>query len=169
MDEQTRNKIIAEESAKFLDPSFSQLDLSAFPDLNHPAPEEFAAEDKNGLNRVVVSGSNQLKALAENPDQEALEQIAQETGDARLIERLTDEHENTEAKAFMAANPNYYRDDYNYETIRQYLDDRDLEFNRQNLTTAYKSLSRAGKLEVDPDTPRPLWRCRPGWRWHRTG
>src|SRR5580700_824881 len=156
MNDETRNRIIAEESAKFLDPSFSQLDLSAFPDLNHPASDEFAAEDKNGLNRVVVSGSNQLKALAQNPDHEALEQIAKETGDTRLIERLTDEHENTEARAFMAANPSYYRDDYNYETIRQYLDDRDLEFNRQNLASAYKALSRGGKLEVDPDTPRPL-------------
>ena len=143
MTPETRNKIIAEESAKFLDPSFSQLDLSAFPDLNHPTPEEFAAEDKNGLNRVVVSGSNQLKALAQNPDREALEQIARETGDAGLIERLTDEHENSEAKAFMAANPTYYRDDSNYETIREYLDDHDLEFNRENLATAYRALSRA--------------------------
>ncbi len=156
MTPEARNKIIAEETAKFLDPSFAQLDLSAFPDLNHPAPEEFAAEDKNGLNRVVVSGSNLLKALADNPDREALEQIAKETGDAGLIERLTDEHENTEAKAFMADNRSYHRTDYNYETIREYLDDRGLAFNRENLTIAFKALSRAGKLQVDPDTPRPL-------------
>jgi hypothetical protein len=153
---QERTRIIGEESAKFLDPSFAQLDLSAFPDLSHPAPEEFATEDRHGLNRVIVSGSNHLKALAENPDREALEQIARETGDAGLIERLQDERENPEAKAFMAAHPSYYRHDDNYDTIREYLEERGLAFNRQNLAAAYKVLSRTGKLQVDPDTPRPL-------------
>jgi hypothetical protein len=156
MNQEKRTRIIAEESTKFLDPSFAQLDLSAFPDLNHPTPEEFATEDNNGLNRVIVSGSNQLKALAENPDREALEQIARETGDTELIERVQDDRENAEAKAFMAAHPSYYRDNDNYETIREYLDERGLAFNRQNLAIAYRALSRTGKLQVDPDTPRPL-------------
>jgi hypothetical protein len=156
MNQETRSKIIAEETAKFLDPSFAHLDLTAFPDLNNPVAEEFAAEDRHGLNRVVVSGINQLRALAENPDREALEQIARETGDPGLIERVQDDRENAEAKAFMAAHPSYYRDNDNYETIREYLDERDLAFNRQNLAIAYKALSRTGKLEVDPDTPRPL-------------
>src|ERR1700730_3065758 len=155
MDQRTRIRIIAEETAKFLNPGFAQLDLSAFPDLNNPPPDEFAAEDTNGLNRVVVSGSNQLKALAENPDREALEQIARETGDSGLIERLQDERENAEAKAFMVANPSYYRDDANYDAIREYLEQHDLPFVRENLAIAYKALSRTGKLEVDPDTPRP--------------
>lgn len=153
---QERTRIIAEETAKFLDPSFSQLDLSAFPDLSHPAPEEFATEDRHGLNRVVVSGSNQLRALAENPDRETLEQIARETGDPGLIERVQDERENTEAKAFVATHPSYYRHDDNYNVIREYVEERDLAFNRQNLAIAYKALSRTGKLQVDPDTPRPL-------------
>jgi hypothetical protein len=156
MNQETRTRIIAEETAKFLDPSFAQLDLSAFPDLNHPAPEEFATEDRHGLNRVVVSGSNQLKALAENPDREALEQIARETGDPELIERLQDDREDAEAKAFIATHPNYYRDDDNYTAIREYIDEHDLAFNRQNLAIAYKALSRTGGLEVDPATPRPL-------------
>jgi hypothetical protein len=156
MNHERRARIIAEETAKFLDPSFSQLDLSSFPDLNHPAHEEFATEDKNGLNRVVVSGSNNLKALAENPDREALEQIAKATGDPGLVARLEEDHEVAEAKAFMSANRSYYRTDENYETVRAYLDDRDLPFNRDNLTVAYKTLSRAGKLETNPDTPRPL-------------
>jgi hypothetical protein len=156
MNDETRSRIIAEESAKFLDPSFAQLDLTAFPDLNHPVSEEFAAEDKNGLNRVVVSGSNQLKALAENPDREALEQIAKETGDPGLVERLQDDREEAEAKAFMASHPGYFRDDNNYDVIREYIDERGLEFNRHNLAIAYKALSRTGELHVDPDTPRPL-------------
>jgi hypothetical protein len=156
MNHERRARIIAEETAKFLDPSFSQLDLSSFPDLNHPAQEEFATQDKNGLNRVVVSGSNNLKALAENPDREALEQIAKETGDPGLAARLQEDREIAEAKAFMATNRSYYRTDENYETVRAYLDDRDLPFNRDSLATAYKALSRAGKLESNPDSPRPL-------------
>jgi hypothetical protein len=156
LNQATRNRIIAEESAKFLDPSFAQLDLSSFPDLNHPAHEEFATEDKHGLNRVVVSGSNQLKALAENPDREALEQIASETGDPELVEQIQEEREVGEAKAFMAATPSYYRTDENYDAVRDYLEDRDLPFIRENLATAYKALSRAGTLELDPDTPRSL-------------
>jgi hypothetical protein len=156
MNQETRTRIIVEETAKFLDPSFAQLDLSAFPDLCHPAPEVFATEDRHGLNRVVVSGSNQLRALAENPDREALEQIARETGDAGLIERLQDEREDVEAKAFVSEHPSYYRTDANYDSVREYIDERGLAFNRQNLAAAYKVLSRTGKLQVDPDTPRPL-------------
>src|ERR1700736_3857477 len=129
MDQQTRTRIIAEETAKFLNPGFAQLDLSAFPDLNNPPPEEFAAEDKHGLNRVSVSGSNQLKALAENPDREALEQIARETGDPGLVERLVNKREDAEARAFMEAHPNYFRHDDNYDSIREYMDERGLAFN----------------------------------------
>jgi hypothetical protein len=156
MNQETRIRIIAEETEKFLDPSFSQLDLSGFPDLHHPAPEEFATEDRNGLNRVVVSGSNQLKALVENPDHELLEQLAKETGDPGLMERLKDDREEAEARAFVASNRSYYRSDQNYEAIREYVDERGLAFDRDNLATAYKALSRAGQLEVDPATPRPL-------------
>jgi hypothetical protein len=156
MNQETRSRIIAEETAKFLDPSFAQLDLSAFPDLSHPVAEEFAAEDRHGLNRVVVSGSNQLRALAENPDREALEQIARETSDAGLIERVQDEREDAEARAFIATHPSYHRTDANYDAVREYIDERGLAFNRDNLATAYKALSRTGRLEVNPDTPRPL-------------
>jgi hypothetical protein len=156
LNQETRNRIIAEESAKFLDPSFAQLDLSSFPDLNHPAQEEFVSEDKHGLNRVVVSGSNQLKALAENPDREALEQIAKETNDPGLVERLQEDREVAEAKAFMSATPSYYRTDENYDAIREYLEERDLPFVRENIATAHKALSCAGTLQAHPDIPRPL-------------
>lgn len=96
------------------------------------------------------------QALAENPDREALEQIARETGDPGLVERLQEEREVTEAKAFMAAQPSYYRNDDNYDMIREYIDERGLAFNRGNLAIAYKALSRVGTLQVDPATPRPL-------------
>jgi hypothetical protein len=90
------------------------------------------------------------------PNREALEQIAKETGDPGLIERLQDDRKEAEARAFVATHRSYYRSDQNYEAIREYVDEHGLTFNKDNLATAYKSLSRAGQLEVDPATPRPL-------------
>jgi hypothetical protein len=156
MNQETRAKIIQEESSRFLDSQFAGLDLSGSPDLANPIEDKFEPCDKDGLNNVVLSGTNLLKALAENPDREALEQIAKETGDPGLIERLQDDREVAEAKAFMAATPSYYRDDDNFDAIKDYLEERDLPFLRENLATAYKALSRAGTLQVNPDTPRPL-------------
>jgi hypothetical protein len=156
MNQETRARIIREESSRFLDSQFAGLDLSGSPDLANPIADKFEPCDRHGLNNVVLSGTNQLKDLAENPDREALEQIAKETGDPGLIERLLDDREVAEAKAFMAGHPSYYCDDDNYDTIRDYLEQRGLEFNRDNLALAYKALSRAGTLQVDPATPRPL-------------
>jgi hypothetical protein len=88
MNQETRAKIIQEESSRFLDSQFAGLDLSGSPDLANPIEDKFEPCDKDGLNNVVLSGTNLLKALAENPDREALEQIARETGDPGLVERL---------------------------------------------------------------------------------
>jgi hypothetical protein len=156
MNQETRARIIREESSRFLDSQFAGLDLSGSPDLANPIADKFEPCDRDGLNNVVLSGTNQLKALAENPDREALEQIAKETGDPKLIERLQDDREVAEAKAFMAATPSYYRTDENYDAIREYLEERDLPFVQENISTAYKALCRAGTLEVDPATPRPI-------------
>jgi hypothetical protein len=159
MNEEIRARIIRDESSKFLDSQFANLDLSGSPDYTNPADDKFEPCDRYGLSNVDVSGlpsTNLLKKFISQPDMETLARVAAETGDPELVERVQDERENAEAKAFMAANPTYYRDDYNYETIREYLDDRDLEFNRENLGSAYKALSRAGRLQVNPDTPRPL-------------
>jgi hypothetical protein len=159
MNQETRARIIQEESSRFLDSHFAGLDLSGSPDFANPITEKFEPCDRHVLSNVDVSGlpsTNHLKQFVNHPDMETLARVAGETGDQQLIERVNDERENTEAKAFMAAHPSYYRDDNNYETIREYLDEHDLGFNRQNLAIAYKALSRTGKLQVDPDTPRPL-------------
>jgi hypothetical protein len=39
MDQRTKERIVAEESARFIDSQFAQLDLSGSPDLNHPLVE----------------------------------------------------------------------------------------------------------------------------------
>jgi hypothetical protein len=159
MKQEARARIIQEESSRFLDGHFAGLDLSGSPDFANPITEKFEPCDRDGLSNVDVSGlpsTNHLKQFVNQPDMETLARVAQETGDQQLIERVKDERENTEAKAFVASHPSYYRDDDNYETIRGYLEERDLAFNRQNLAIAYKALSRTGKLQVDPDTARPL-------------
>jgi hypothetical protein len=156
MDEQTRQRIIADETSAFLDSQFAPLDLSGSPGLQKPATEEFAPEDKNGLNRVVLSGSNPLKALAQNPDAEALAQIARETGDTELAERLQDDREGTAAEEFVRTHQSYYPDDNNFEAMKSYLDDHRLEFTTENLHNAFVALTRAGDLQMRPGTAKSL-------------
>jgi hypothetical protein len=159
MNQQSRARIIQEESNRFLDSQFAGLDLSGSPDLANPIPDKFEPCDKDGLSNVDVSGlpsTNQLKQFLSQPDMDSLEQFAKETGDPRLVGRLQEDREVAEAKSFMAANPSYFRSDENYDTIRDYIEERGLGFNTENLAIAYKALSRAGKLQVNPDTPRLL-------------
>lgn len=51
LDQQTKKRIIAEETARFMDDNFGQLDLSGSPDLNKPATEVFDLQDRHGFNR----------------------------------------------------------------------------------------------------------------------
>ena len=105
MNQGTRTRIIQEESSRFLDSHFAGLDLSGSPDFANPITEKFEPCDRDGLSNVDVSGlpsTNHLKQFVNQPDMETLARVAQETGDQQLIERVQDERENTEAKAFMA-------------------------------------------------------------------
>ncbi len=42
MDQRNKERIVAEETSRFMDGSFGQLDLSGFPDLAHPQTETFS-------------------------------------------------------------------------------------------------------------------------------
>jgi hypothetical protein len=150
LSERDKARIAAQESAAFLDANFGQLDLSGSPDLRPLPNDKFEAADSHGLSNVVVSGSNKLKELADNPDSELLSRIAEETGDPELAEKITEERELGEARAFMASTPSYYRDDGNYAALRHYLDDRNLRFTAANLKIAFTALSRAGELVMRP-------------------
>jgi len=153
--EKERSRLVAEQTLAFVDEQFGQLDLSGSPDFNS-IPKEGFGTDKHGLNRVVESGANGLRALAENPDTATLERIAAETGDPQLIETLTDERELAEANRFMASHPSYHRDDSNYEAIREWLTDHNLTFIAENIATAFKALCRQGKMEMRPGTAKTL-------------
>lgn len=67
MNAQEKAKLIERETNTFLpDEQFGQLDLSGSPDFKQ-IPKEGFGTDKHGLNRVVESGANGLRALADNP------------------------------------------------------------------------------------------------------
>jgi len=77
LDQRIKERIIAEETARFMDGAFGQLDLSGSPDLIHPPTETFELQDRHGFNRLDESGLagiNQLKELLANPPREVVEE-----------------------------------------------------------------------------------------------
>jgi hypothetical protein len=156
LSEADKKRIIAQETAAFLSDGLGTLDLSGSPDLMPLVEDKFAASDSKGFNNVVQSQANQLKALAENPDQDTIARLAQETGDPDLAQHILDEREGAVAENFVAAHPSYYRSDWNYDRLRSYLDDKHQEFNAENLDAAFKFLTRTGQLEVKPGQARNL-------------
>jgi hypothetical protein len=156
LSEKDRSRLVAQETKAFLDDGFGQLDLSGCPSLQPLPNDQFESCDKKGFNNVVVSGSNPLKELANNPDPETIERIAQETGDPELKEKIAEEKEMQIATEFLRTHPSYYRCDENYDTLREYLAERQQAFTVDNLDAAFKTLSRAGQLEMKPGTPRHL-------------
>jgi hypothetical protein len=94
MDQKTKERIGAQETARFMDSQFGQLDLSGSPDLTHPLAETFELQDVHGFNRVdgaMLAGINQLKELLSNPPREAMEELAKETNNPELISELAHE------------------------------------------------------------------------------
>jgi hypothetical protein len=114
-----------------------------------------------------------IEELATDP--EVQRQVAHETGDPELLEDVERQAEEA-SREFMRRNPSYYRCLENWEKIVQTLafnalkwaedeaniDEAERElilrgfWTVENLTAAFKALSRAGALEVRPDQPRRL-------------
>jgi len=156
MNAQEKAKLIERETNAFLpDERFGGLDTSSSPDFNS-VPKEGFGTDRHGLNVVVESGSNQLRALADNPDEETIKRIADETGNADLAEHIKDQTEGAIAEEFVRTHRTYYICPENYTDIREWLDDRQLQFTLENLDLAFKTLTRAGQLETKPGTARAL-------------
>lgn len=170
LNDKDRQRIINEESAKFLEPGFGGLDLSSFPDLQKLPPEELPEHfDRSGLSRV-----NGLRDLIENPDQEALAQLAKE--DPQLAAQLQSDTATRVSQEFRRRHPEYIASEFNFDQILRFLlpkIGRDLRsFNDSeeavmvlmsaNLWTlpeiegAYQQLLRDGELEVPANQPRNL-------------
>jgi hypothetical protein len=173
-----KERLIAEETTRFMDDSFGQLDLSGSPDLDHPPAEhKFELQDEYGFNKVDqagLAGINQLRELLANPPREVVEELAKETGNPDLIANLAEDRAESVAKEFRRRNPGYMKSDANWRTIVQVLahnclDDDDLEVDEaqellisgghwtlSNLTAAFRALDRAGELEYPRNHARPL-------------
>jgi hypothetical protein len=177
LDQRIKERIAAEEAARFMDGNFGQLDLSGFPDLTHPPTETFELQDRHGFNRVDESGMagiNQLKALLANPPREVVEEIARETGNPELISELAQDRADDIARDFKRRNSDYLKSDFNWRCIVETMahnllaeDDLDSEeaqdllisdghWTLANLEAAYKALDRVGALEYPANHARPL-------------
>jgi hypothetical protein len=166
LDQETKQRIITEETSRFMDGKFGQLDLSGSPDLhNPPAEEKFELQDRYGFNRVDESGLagiNQLKELVSNPSRDVMEEIARETQNPELVSELANERAEAVAHEFRRLNPGYLKCDTNWRSIvdtmaHEFLGEDDLDVEEaqdrlisgghwtlQNLTAAYKELDRVG-------------------------
>jgi hypothetical protein len=178
LNQRTKEEIIAQETSRFMDGNFGQLDLSGSPDLNHPPPEDkFELQDRYGFNRVDesgLSGINQLKELLANPPRDVVEEIAKETQNPDLLSELAHERAENVAHEFRRRNPGYLKCDGNWRSIvetmsHNLLGEDDLEaedaqelliadgqWTLHNLTAAYKALDRVGALEYPVNHARPL-------------
>jgi hypothetical protein len=50
LDQRSKERMAAEEAARFMDGNFGQLDLSGSPDLTHSPTETFELQDRHGFN-----------------------------------------------------------------------------------------------------------------------
>ena len=80
----TKERIVAEESKKFLDEGFGQLDLSGSPDLQNLPLETFEREDRHGFHNVDVRADlGGLRKFLNAPDSESLARVASENQQSR--------------------------------------------------------------------------------------
>jgi hypothetical protein len=177
----TLQRLAHEETQRFIDESFGQLDLSGCislltaPSEDAQLPDErFAPLDDRGRGL----GSSALKQAVEDlaNDPEVQEQVARETGNPELLREWQYTKAEQVAREFMRLNPNYYRCQENWEALVQTLALNALGWHEdvasteeaqeelikrgfwtvENLTSAFRSLSREGVLEVKPGQARNL-------------
>ena len=177
LDQRTKERIFVEETSRFMDGNFGQLDLSGSPDLNHPPADKFELHDRHGFNRVDdagLAGINQLKELLANPPRDVVEEIAKETQNPNLVSELAHDRAEDVAHEFRRRNPGYLKCDSNWRSMietlaHNFLDEDDLEaedaqellissgfFTLENLSAAFRALDRVGALEYPANHARPL-------------
>jgi hypothetical protein len=178
MDTATQERIVREETEKFLDPLFGGLDLSGSPNFNRAKTEQFAEQDEHGLSRVDTSGLggvNHLKQLLSAPDKVALAELAKEN--PNFAEQWENDMAADIARQFVVANPKYLQTDRNFDrivssllekhfgqTLRNYSDADAAAvsllsagvWTLSELTQTFNHLYREGELETASNEPRYL-------------
>jgi hypothetical protein len=174
-------RLAHEETQRFIDESFGQLDLSGCVSLLQPPSEDsqlpdprFAPLDDRGRGLGSSALKQAVEELAHDP--EVQEQVARETGNPELLKEWQYGRAEQVAIEFMRLNPSYHRCEENWEALIQTLALNALGWHEdmatteevqeelitrgfwtvENLTSAFRSLSRQGVLEVKPGQPRTL-------------
>jgi len=175
---QQQRAIIEKESA-WVDESFGQLDLTAFPALNELQPERARDDGRfaknwndSGLNR----SASDLRNFVEDPDAEALTQVGADTGDPGYLREVRERKGETVAQQFKRACPGYLPTNANLDSMVEVMAFNHLSTSQQdadteelidrlvsvgawtvaNLTGCYRALDEQGLLQVPAGTARNL-------------
>jgi len=174
---QEQQDIIRKESA-WIDDSFGQVDLSAFPALN-----ELPAEDKHDdrwakdwRDTALSASAADLRRFITDPDTEALERVGDEIGHEDFRDEVRQRRGEVVAQQFKRANPDYIPCQEAYDKIVRTLSFNSLSTSQQemdiedqvsalidsgywtvpNLTACYQALAREGLMPVPLGTARNL-------------
>ena len=181
MPQLTPTQIVEQETAKFLDNNFGQLDLSGCPTcLPQPSEEDelpdprFAPLDSRGVGLGAAALKREIEKMVYDPEVQA--QVMRESGDPELLAEIQQEQAERVAREFRRLNPSYYRSPENWQALVTRLaynflswepDEGTTEeaqdelikrgcWSLQNLTAAFHELATEGSLESDPAEPRQL-------------
>lgn len=110
---------IVEQTTAWTDQDFGQVDWSAFPDLNTP-PREDKHDDrfaKDWRDTPFSASASALRSFVSDPDRDAIQQLADETGHENLVNEVRDRKGEVEAQKFKAARPSYIPCDENLHSL----------------------------------------------------
>jgi hypothetical protein len=177
MTPEQQKSIIAKESA-WVNESFGQLDLSAFPALAPPPPPDVHDDrwSKDWRDTALSASASALRRFVEDPDVSALERVGEETGNPDYLREVRDIKAGTVAGVFKRKCPDYLPTEQNYERIVETLAFNGLSVAQQqgtiaemtdalisaglwtagNLEAAYKALTKEGLLDLPAGTASQL-------------
>lgn len=174
-----QQRAIIEKETEWIDRSFSQLDLSAFPALNE-LPAESPHDDRFARtygDTALRRSAADLKKFVSDPDAEALEQVGTETGNPNFLADVRDQKAERVVLEFKRRNPAYLPTPDNYDAMLKTLaynsnlspaeqhgdagDVADLLMARgywtvENLQRVFDALMAEGLLDTPAGEPRPL-------------
>lgn len=169
-----QQRAIIEKESAWLDSSFSNLDLSQFPNLQSPPPasthdDRFA---RHWSDTPFSASADALRSFVANPDVDAM----QETGSADLLRDLRDLRAEEAVAEFKRRNPSYLASDENFDAMlttlaynalpeseRHDTDDELIDklvargyWTPQNLEAVFNALEDQGLLQKPLGEPRNL-------------
>lgn len=144
-------RIVQEETAKFLDDGFAELDLSSCPNLQ-PQPSESNAHDdrfaKSWEDSPFARSASALKQFVENPDDEAISRVADEVGDRNLRAEIRERKQEAVAAEFCRLRPQYAKSDHNFRSLVGCLDWNFFHREDRDTDTAIRCVIRCGRMDV---------------------